>query len=266
MEALQRRTLQQLVDFVALGNRSTVRKLPGRRTIWTRELSTGSSTAVSIPWHHRIGSAASQTLRQAPRPQTRRFTTKFTAPLRSPPKRSFHSSKSRRSTKNSAKDPLEDIPEAKLTISQRLKKLSREYGWTAVGVYLALSVLDFPFCFLLVRTVGTDRIARAEEWLVSRLEKAVPQGVKERWHDYKQALKDRSKETVGEEVTNGVEMAGWGVKEAEERNKTEASRFAPLSGHGSEHHDTNTAPLQVSVRSWLSLTPSIRALFSYECP
>lgn len=45
-----------------------------------------------------------------------------------------------------------------LSLSQRLKKLSREYGWSAVGVYLALSVLDFPFCFLLVRIVGTDRI------------------------------------------------------------------------------------------------------------
>jgi hypothetical protein len=39
-----------------------------------------------------------------------------------------------------------------------MKKLSREYGWSAVGIYLALSVLDFPFCFLLVRTVGTEKI------------------------------------------------------------------------------------------------------------
>ncbi len=45
-----------------------------------------------------------------------------------------------------------------MSLSARLKKLSREYGWTAVGVYLSLSVLDFPFCFLLVRTLGTDRI------------------------------------------------------------------------------------------------------------
>lgn len=45
-----------------------------------------------------------------------------------------------------------------LSISERLKKLSREYGWSAVGVYFALSVLDFPFCFLFVRLVGTERI------------------------------------------------------------------------------------------------------------
>lgn len=50
--------------------------------------------------------------------------------------------------------------EESLSLSQRLKKLSREYGWSAVGVYFALSVLDFPFCFLLVRIVGTDRIGK----------------------------------------------------------------------------------------------------------
>lgn len=46
-------------------------------------------------------------------------------------------------------------------MSARLKKLSREYGWTALGVYFGLSVLDFPFCFLLVRTVGTEKIGES---------------------------------------------------------------------------------------------------------
>lgn len=46
----------------------------------------------------------------------------------------------------------------KLTLSQKLKRLSKEYGWSAVGVYFALSILDFPLCFLLVRIVGTDTI------------------------------------------------------------------------------------------------------------
>jgi hypothetical protein len=56
-------------------------------------------------------------------------------------------------------------PEPALSLSQRLKKLSREYGWTAVGVYFALSVLDFPFCFLAVRLLGTDRIGHYEDVL-----------------------------------------------------------------------------------------------------
>lgn len=45
-----------------------------------------------------------------------------------------------------------------LSLSQRLKKLFKDYGKSAIGVYLALSVLDFPFCFLLVRVVGTETI------------------------------------------------------------------------------------------------------------
>lgn len=51
-----------------------------------------------------------------------------------------------------------DKAQERLSLGARLKKLSKEYGWSAVGVYLGLSVLDFPFCFLLVRIVGTDTI------------------------------------------------------------------------------------------------------------
>lgn len=44
-----------------------------------------------------------------------------------------------------------------------------------MGVYFALSVLDFPFCFLAVRLLGTDRIGHYEDviknafWSVVRL-------------------------------------------------------------------------------------------------
>ena len=41
-----------------------------------------------------------------------------------------------------------------------MKKLTREYGWVTVAVYLGLSVLDFPFCFLLVKVAGPDKIGK----------------------------------------------------------------------------------------------------------
>jgi hypothetical protein len=50
----------------------------------------------------------------------------------------------------------------KPSLSQRLKKLSREYGWSALGVYLLLSALDFPFCFAAVRLLGVERIGYYE--------------------------------------------------------------------------------------------------------
>jgi hypothetical protein len=230
MEAMMRGTLGKLVEAIAAGSRTTGGRIPVQGNIggriWARQVSTMTGQ-VSAPWHHRMGAATAQTLRQTARPQTqtRGFTTKFSSPLRSSPKRSFHSSKSRRSTSESAKDSTKDIPDSSLSLSQRLKKLSREYGWSAVGVYLALSVLDFPFCFLLVRTVGTDRIAVAEEYIVSYLEKIVPESVKTWWHNYRQALKEGGKEAIGEEAAKDVEMVGWGVKEADERNKSEASKF-----------------------------------------
>jgi hypothetical protein len=73
----------------------------------------------------------------------------------------FKSDKSPSHTPNPT--PHLGSPEPALSISQRLKQLSREYGWTAVGVYFALSVLDFPFCFLAVRLLGTERIGRYED-------------------------------------------------------------------------------------------------------
>lgn len=48
-----------------------------------------------------------------------------------------------------------------LSFGARMKKLTKEYGWVTVGVYLGMSVLDFPFCFLLVKVVGPDRIGKS---------------------------------------------------------------------------------------------------------
>lgn len=76
--------------------------------------------------------------------------------------RSFHTSRLRRNgTPNPA---IEPEPQ---TLGARMKKLSREYGWSAVGVYFALSALDFPFCYLLVKTLGTDRIGESRIFLDS---------------------------------------------------------------------------------------------------
>lgn len=78
-------------------------------------------------------------------------------------------------------------PEPAPSLSQRLKQLSREYGWAALGVYFGLSLLDFPFCFLAVRLLGTDRIGHYEDvvknafWSVVRL--AIPDAGKSSAHE-----------------------------------------------------------------------------------
>jgi len=137
-------------------------------------------------------------------------------------RRPFSNTSTRRDAPKSdganAKGPAIEAEPAGL--SARLKKLSREYGWSAVGVYFALSVLDFPFCFLLVRIVGTDRIGALEDWIMTYVKKAIPDSIEEKWHNYRKSLKKAEVENLGsDDISEHIEMAGWGVEEAERRNK-----------------------------------------------
>lgn len=73
------------------------------------------------------------------------------------------------SSKNAPRpDPTPHLGSPEPTgIKARFKKLSKEYGWVAVGVYFGLSVLDFPFCFLAVRLAGPERIGQIEHSILS---------------------------------------------------------------------------------------------------
>jgi len=111
-----------------------------------------------------------------------------------------------------------------------MKKLSREYGWSALGVYLGLTALDFPFCYLLVRYLGTDKIGEWEHIVVSNLKKVIPQSVQDSFHEWRGAMKKTEHDvTGGEHVSDAVEMAGWGVEEAEKNHKAEASLATQLA-------------------------------------
>jgi hypothetical protein len=102
--------------------------------------------------------------------------------------------------------------EETLSLSQRLKKLSREYGWSALGVYLALSALDFPFCFAAVRLLGVERIGYYEHVVVS-------------------FVKDRLKSVWPVKVEDVDEDGQGQLAQAEERNQEEASEFFPFLSH-----------------------------------
>ncbi|KAK8044691.1 peptide alpha-N-acetyltransferase Nat2 [Apiospora rasikravindrae] len=148
------------------------------------------------------------------------------------PRRDFHRTPKLRDSKTAPKGTNSKNADAKEPqgLSARLKKLSREYGWSAVGVYLAMSILDFPFCFLLVRVVGTDRIGALEHYVVSNAKKVIPESVKTWWHDYRQSMKNAEKEQFGnDDISEHVEMATWGVEEADARNKAEASLGTQLA-------------------------------------
>ncbi|KAL9003178.1 MAG: hypothetical protein Q9188_003945 [Gyalolechia gomerana] len=125
----------------------------------------------------------------------------------------------------STKPPLDPTPnlgspKPSLSLSQRLRKLSREYGWSALGVYLLLTALDFPLCFLAVRWIGTERIGRLESVIVHqfwRLFDLLPFSS----HSGSQTVE--AVESVRENVDESEVVEGYdhGVKEAEERNESE---------------------------------------------
>ncbi len=119
------------------------------RGMWTGRAATRGPAA---PWNQRA--LISQLTAPRPTVARPRFVRVKTPFFRA--RRPFHSSRPRRAEAGPKEGNA--APAESLSLSARLKKLSREYGWTAVGVYLAFSVLDFPFCFLLVRTVGTEKI------------------------------------------------------------------------------------------------------------
>ncbi|KAL9633648.1 MAG: hypothetical protein Q9204_003309 [Flavoplaca sp. TL-2023a] len=148
---------------------------------------------------------------------------------------------SRRS--NSNKPPYDPTPHLgsppSLSLSQRLRKLSREYGWSALGVYLALSALDFPFCFLAVRWVGTERIGHWESVIIEGFWKVINivypfDSGPETQSVHLNGVRGAQVEEYGSVNPNRdeVSLPGYdhGVTEAEERNESEdASLWTQLA-------------------------------------
>lgn len=65
-----------------------------------------------------------------------------------------------------------------------------------------------------------------EHQVVSAIKGFIPETVQQKWHDYWQSIKKAETHVLGDDdISDTVEMAGWGVEKASERNKTDASKF-----------------------------------------
>jgi hypothetical protein len=204
-----------------------------------RFFSPQSRTRLSRSTFRQIGYNSQATFRTRPfKPSTTSPRSPF-SPLRSQAKLSNASRTFRRF--QSAQAAANDVS---LSLSQRLRKLSREYGWTAVGVYFALSALDFPFCFLAVKLLGTDRIGRWEHVVMSYVKGLIKwplgQGGQDAVDGAANEVKRVGKETLslGEEREDGQRrileqeptyiVDDHGYQEAEKANKGEnASMLHP---------------------------------------
>uniref|UniRef100_A0A0B7JZJ4 DUF1279 domain-containing protein n=2 Tax=Bionectria ochroleuca TaxID=29856 RepID=A0A0B7JZJ4_BIOOC len=141
--------------------------------------------------------------------------------LRQAPRRGFRLTSWRRSAGGAA-----EVKES-LSLSDRFKKLTREYGRAAVGVYFLLSILDMPFFFLLVQAVGTEKIAYVEHKVVSAITTFIPESVQQSfssaWSAVMGIFKGK-KDTASE-----APVEGWGVEEAQERASHNASLATQLA-------------------------------------
>jgi N-terminal acetyltransferase 2 len=62
---------------------------------------------------------------------------------------------------------------------------------------------------------------------MSSIEKYIPASIKKTWHEWRLSMKKAEHEATGaEEINDHIEMAGWGVEEAEQKHKAGASMFS----------------------------------------
>ena len=60
---------------------------------------------------------------------------------------------------------------------------------------------------------------------MSTVKRLIPEAVKQQWRDWRQALRKEEMEHTGsDDFSDGLEMASWGVEEASEANKRDASK------------------------------------------
>jgi N-terminal acetyltransferase 2 len=72
-------------------------------------------------------------------------------------------------------------------------------------------------------------IGEWEHVIVSYAKRLIPESIKTKWHEYKESVKRAERQMTGkQDVSDHVETAGWGVEEAKERNKRDASEYSPF--------------------------------------
>ncbi|KAL4929612.1 uncharacterized protein BDV17DRAFT_59311 [Aspergillus undulatus] len=122
-------------------------------------------------------------------------------------RRTFHSTHQRFNNKPSGPGYSYQSPNAAPSLSQRLKHLSKEYGWSALWIYLFLSALDFPFCFAAVRLLGADKIGHYEHVVVEGFKGAVNEVLPGAFEESKEEEGAQEEQAVEKKKKGPVEEA-----------------------------------------------------------
>ncbi|GAA5949355.1 hypothetical protein JCM3765_003381 [Sporobolomyces pararoseus] len=184
----------------------------------------------------------------------------------------FNSSSS--SSSSSSSPPPPPPPEAppNLSLTARLKLLFKTHGWTALTLYLFLSFIDFSLTFLLVWSIGADRVREFEDWVLMHLgwrrradgEKGVLRKKVEEWKENHSVGNKNKLEPVQEvrEARDGVPVEVGTSALATEGKKSAYSAYATTAVLAYAIHKTALLPVRVGITVWA--TPKVvRALRSW---
>jgi N-terminal acetyltransferase 2 len=132
---------------------------------------------------------------------TRRLASRtFTRSILKPKSRSFNT----RLALRDATKPTAPIKPPTPTQKLSLKELSRKYGWAAVGVYLALSAIDLPICFLFVHSMGQEKAQEIQNRILEYLGRT-KSGVSEDDHQ------EEGQQTSNDKSQWGVLLTEFGI-------------------------------------------------------
>ncbi|KAI9507893.1 hypothetical protein F5148DRAFT_980677 [Russula earlei] len=106
----------------------------------------------------------------------------LTGTLRISPFRSIHATPASLTSPSRPSDANEPG-----SLSQRLKTLMKAYGWYAVGVYIAVSILDFTFIFAGINLLGAEYVSSAagsaKAWVLGLMYSRPPEPGREEIED-----------------------------------------------------------------------------------
>ncbi|KIW13226.1 hypothetical protein PV08_08413 [Exophiala spinifera] len=220
-------------SFQTRAIRSSIRN-DTRRTMHTQRSPLSSSSS------RRVGSGIAQNIRRTPRS-------------------SSSGTQHQRGTRWSSSSSSSGKSTERLSFSQRMKKLSREYGWAALGVYLALTALDFPFCFLAVRMLGTDRIGHWEHVALSWIKGVVSWPLPQRQKEVIDAAGDVAEAAVAGEAGGQKRL----LEEEEEEEEGAPSQQNEVEDHGYKEAEKANAGSNASIWTQLALAYAIHKSFIF---
>ena len=108
------------------------------------------------------------------------------------------------------------------------------YGRSALRELVCFPCLrDGYSCGNIAADAFESSTAKVEHWVVSTFTSVIPESIRVKARGYWDAFKSKTQKDLGEEAGETVEMAGWGVEEAQERHDEEASSFdlSPVGNH-----------------------------------